>query len=1573
MKKLVTILCSVLLMVTSLTVRVAGEEKPIESKEEIIETLEEIKEEPIEEVVEQEEVVEEEPQQEEVFEKEEIQEITTVQNNEPKNSTKKFENESLLQPVGGSDFTVTMEDWYVGEGSKAPNLENTPGGTKSTTIEYKKDGGSYSESVPTEKGSYYVRVNAKKQNGSDNGSAETSFKILEKISNVPTTAGSKTFNNQLQTSDIIAGTGYTVKTNAGGTNAGEYDVVLSLDSNNYYAWNDGTTEDKTIKFSISKATNEFTVSPSINGWTYGGQANDPSATAKFGEVTYTYYDSSKTALGDKPSAVGDYYFKAYVTGNDNYTGLESDYISFSINGSGVTNVNVPENAGEKEYNGQLQVSDLTSCNAYTVTTNEGGTDAGTYTVTLTINSNYKWNDALSGDTRDIEFKITPKKVDVPSTINETWTGNPISSGLSGKSEYSSDIDTKTDVGNYTATLTINKNYAWNDALSGDTREVTFNINRHDDEIKNLSIEDWTYGEEANTPSATSFSEREVKFSYSTSETGEYTDTVPEDAGTYYVKGYVEQNKNYNAAYSTKSFTISKADNEIEWKIDETWYIGETQNDPICTVKNGTPEITYYSVKSNGQKDKLDAQPTTAIDKGKYDHYEVVVVVDASDNYNKLEKSKSFKITEKELYETPENLSIDSDGNITWTKVDDAKYKYSYDNTTYNDVPSGGLNCKGYLDTDATSVTVYVKRVSTGNKDTHADSKAASCTKSIYTLTLVTGTGIKTVTGAGKYFDGTTVDIDAEVNVGYTWSKWNDTLTDKQAQYVVNSNTSLTASAIANTYTIKYDKNDELATGTMDDHNLNITNQLDACKFVKAGYKFGGWTIGDSLTVYDDQENLSSIINENNENETEFTLKAKWVKNTYTFTFNNNGGSGTMEAQQVDYSVSAKLKENEFYKVGNRFVGWSLTSDGEKLCDDEAGLVDIVSKLPTTEVTLYAMWETSSTYKVKLDVIFDGNEPTYTRSLYATYDAKMPSFNVEANNLIWPAPYTKDNKTYKFMGYYLMPESTPTTQYYDRFGESVTNWNINYDNVVLKGWYGEYYTITYVLNATDAVNNKDNLDSYLHDPKFSLDKDITLLDPTRTGYEFVGWYSDASLADQYKVTKIDKGSTGNKTFYAKWKAINYTITYKYNNGQLASGVTNKATYTIEDEVIVHNPIKRCYTFLGWSRTDTIEAGAANLNTVINKGETGNREFTAVYSINNAVVSNGYKPTEKSSTPYINPDNEGQYIFEISIPNNYNPDAKNIDGVTDKFPLVVTIGSTTLSKGTDYTTTYKIEEDPQIQSKLKIVISDSVLIGNNTPSDAVVRIEFKKTSTEQQNENNQQRNVSASLTENTSTSVNTLNNTLNNCVNIANPVKKQQVVNEIKNTIDLNKVDTQNVSESLTKEKLDDLLENVDTDNKDVIVDIIVQVDITDAEVEDDEQGNPELTGLEFKLTPKAYVTEDGVTTKENVEVKNSDLIDDSKFLIVLPVGDIIPETLLHISDDPQYEPEYIYEGDLDQGGFVYDSTAKTVTFYISHFSKIQINTVITKSVDENVIEKESKSGYKMVITGIDEIPFKQKQD
>lgn len=74
----------------------------------------------------------------------------------------------------------------------------------------------------------------------------------------------------------------------------------------------------------------------------------------------------------------------------------------------------------------------------------------------------------------------------------------------------------------------------------------------------LSITGWTYNEKANAPTANA-QFGDVTFTYSSEENGTYTNEVPVNAGTYYVKATVTGTENYTGLESAPvAFEIAKA-------------------------------------------------------------------------------------------------------------------------------------------------------------------------------------------------------------------------------------------------------------------------------------------------------------------------------------------------------------------------------------------------------------------------------------------------------------------------------------------------------------------------------------------------------------------------------------------------------------------------------------------------------------------------------------------------------------------------------------------------------------------------------------------------------------------------------------------------------------------------------------------------------------------------------------------------------------------------------------------------------------------------------------------------------
>ncbi|GHT24085.1 hypothetical protein FACS189430_08400 [Bacteroidia bacterium] len=94
-------------------------------------------------------------------------------------------------------------------------------------------------------------------------------------------------------------------------------------------------------------------------------------------------------------------------------------------------------------------------------------------------------------------------------------------------------------------------------------------------------------------------------------------------------------------------------------------------------------------------------------------------------------------------------------------------------------------------------------------------------------------------------------------------------------------------------------------------------------------------------------------------------------------------------------------------------------------------------------------------------------------------------------------------------------------------------------------------------------------------------------PTRSGYNFGGWFTAQNAGTSYTATTL-YNVANDITLFARWTAIIYDISYVL--GRRASNhANNPATYTIETlPLILQNPTRSGYTFDGWAEGNTIAA-------------------------------------------------------------------------------------------------------------------------------------------------------------------------------------------------------------------------------------------------------------------------------------------------------------------------------------------------------------------------------------------------
>ena len=143
-----------------------------------------------------------------------------------------------------------------------------------------------------------------------------------------------------------------------------------------------------------------------------------------------------------------------------------------------------------------------------------------------------------------------------------------------------------------------------------------------------------------------------------------------------------------------------------------------------------------------------------------------------------------------------------------------------------------------------------------------------------------------------------------------------------------------------------------------------------------------------------------------------------------------------------------------------------------------------------------------------------------------------------------------------------------------------------------------------------------------------------LQPTREGYDFLGWSYDRDGNDPVDFTKAIVAGSGHATVYAQWKQNNEkTVLYFANGGAFADG--NEAMEGVTDSNGVARqplaPTREGYTFTGWTYdaagtepvdfTKPVQGGGQHVTFYAQWAELANNEKDVIYVANGGVFADG----------------------------------------------------------------------------------------------------------------------------------------------------------------------------------------------------------------------------------------------------------------------------------------------------------------------------------------------------------------
>lgn len=416
---------------------------------------------------------------------------------------------------------------------------------------------------------------------------------------------------------------------------------------------------------------------------------------------------------------------------------------------------------------------------------------------------------------------------------------------------------------------------------------------------------------------------------------------------------------------------------------------------------------------------------------------------------------------------------------------------------------------------------------------------------VYNVTLNTNGGVlaNESDNITNYTQGTVVTLPTPTQVGYKFEGWYE-----NKDFTGNKVTMITADSegdkvyyakwIAETYAISYELNDGIiADGeNVTSYTYGVGATLPTP--TKAHYKFGGWYEKSDFSGESVKTILTNEIGAK-------TYYAKWIADTYKVTLNTHGGTIADDKNITSYEYGTTVKlptSKDITKADYYFNGWYDNAE--------------FTGTPITEITIKEVPETGNS--MIFYAKWTKNEP----------DKYMVTFKNADGTVLQSGDVEKDTMP-------VYAGATPTKEQDNRYTYVFDKWVPELTSVTGPATYKATYTSTsrvyqVTLNVNDGTIGENVTD-------YTYGTAVTLPVPTKKGYKFEGWYDNAEFTG-VAVTEIFAAATGDKTYYAKWVAEQYTITFNTDGGAFVE--TPISSYIYGTTATLPVPTKNGYKFEGW---------------------------------------------------------------------------------------------------------------------------------------------------------------------------------------------------------------------------------------------------------------------------------------------------------------------------------------------------------------------------------------------------------
>ena len=325
-----------------------------------------------------------------------------------------------------------------------------------------------------------------------------------------------------------------------------------------------------------------------------------------------------------------------------------------------------------------------------------------------------------------------------------------------------------------------------------------------------------------------------------------------------------------------------------------------------------------------------------------------------------------------------------------------------------------------------------------------------------------------------------------------------------------------------------------------------------------------------------------------------TLYAQWTQQSYSISYNLNGGS--LSSQPNSYTFGTAKAIGNPTRTGHTFAGWTVTSTltnkAYATINLSSGVMEFSSSYPTAVYFPLFYQRANVSYSGKGS---DQNGEIRWRQ-YSTGGAYLGSNSGSSSADCMTSLWYHGG----------MNSATTTITWSQNAGYTIPSNQTGNLTLVAK-WTVNSYKLTAKANSGSIPattgwtgSGAEATKMYVYDTAYG-----TLPVPTKTGYGFAGWWTQASGGTQVSATT--KMGAADTTIYAHWTISSYTLTADCYGGTApstlptgwtANGQKPYRTLNYQSEYgTLPEPTRQGYIFAGWF---TAASGGSEVNSSATMG-------------------------------------------------------------------------------------------------------------------------------------------------------------------------------------------------------------------------------------------------------------------------------------------------------------------------------------------------------------------------------------